>query len=86
MNKKNLELVMKKTEERREAAMKFIADRRRSYRSTRESQVWAQMLHQARAGDWEKIPEPIREWSRQVIKYIDQSGPTPDYWPDQMPW
>ena len=69
----------------REATMKFIAITAELPEYERD-QVWAEMLHHARAGDWEKIPEPIREWSRQVIKYIDQSGPRPDYWPDQIPW
>ena len=69
----------------REATMKFIAITAELPEYERD-QVWAEMLHHARAGDWKKIPEPIREWSRQVIKYIDQSGPRPDYWPDQIPW
>ena len=69
----------------RDAAMKFIAMTAKMPEYQRE-QVWAEMLHHARAGDWKKIPEPIREWSRQVIEYIDQGGPKPDYWPDKIPW
>ena len=50
------------------------------------SQVWAEMLHHARAGSWEKFPKPIGEWLRQTIEYIDRGGPKPDYWPGKAPW
>ena len=39
-------------------------------------QIWAEALHYA----------PVRAWFRQIVAYIDDDGPQPEYWPKAMPW
>ena len=48
-------------------------------------QVWAEALHYARLGIGSKFPEPMAEWFRQAVSYIDDNGTVPDYWPGRMP-
>ena len=49
-------------------------------------QIWAEALHYAQLEEWNKIPSPVRAWFRQIVAYIDDDGPQPEYWPKAMPW
>ena len=50
------------------------------------SQTWAEALHRARLGELDRFPEPLSRWLSQVVSYVDDDGPTPDYWPESLPW
>ena len=50
------------------------------------SQVWAEALHYARIGQISQIPKPLADWFRQLVNYLDDGGPRPDYWPTRIPW
>ena len=68
-----------------EAVKKFI-QKTAEMPEYERGQVYAQGLHHARLGLWSKFPEPMAEWFRQMVSYIDDNGPVPDYWPERMPW
>ena len=68
-----------------DAGRKFI-ERTAPLPEYERSQVWAEAMHYSRLGNWDQFPQPLAEWFRQVVNYVDDNGPKPDYWPDTMPW
>lgn len=66
-----------------DAAKAFIASSSRLSERER-SQIWAEALHYARLGEWSRFPQPLSKWLHQVVSYIDDDGPKPDYWPESV--
>ena len=67
-----------------DAVTKFIASTSGLPQHERD-QIWAEALHYARLGEWSRFPSPLSRWLQQVVSYIDDDGPRPDYWPESVP-
>ena len=48
-------------------------------------QARAEALNYARLGEWKRFPRPLGTWFRQVVNYLDDDSPEPDYWPETAP-
>ncbi len=66
------------------AGIAIIAAMRKMDWAGREP-AWQQMLNRARTNLDQFDNPPVREWLQEVLTHLDQDGPIPQYWPDDVP-